>query len=341
MDKPFKWSFKPQPSSQKLNKGHISYFSYPFLQIKNSTIFISIAAYRDSEITPTVQDALAKAANPDKISFGIVWQGLPEDEILIRDLKNLSNCRIIEIEAHKSLGAGWARSLAQRLLYDEDFILQLDSHHRFEQDWDQILLETWAQCKTEKPILSGYPPPYIPPAYFEPGHVPTRIAAKVFDDFGILGLKPVGNLTNYEEPQIGMFLAGGFIFAKSQFYLEVPYDPFIYFQGEEISLSVRAWTAGWDIFYPHRIILRHYYLRSDEVKHWKDNRYWTDLDIKSRRRVLNLLTANNGDQYLGVYGLGSQRTLKEYEEFTGINFQEQIIPEEACQGIPRKAYYEI
>ena len=37
-------------------------------------IFISIAAYRDPELVPTVEDCLARATHPDRLRFGICWQ---------------------------------------------------------------------------------------------------------------------------------------------------------------------------------------------------------------------------------------------------------------------------
>ncbi|MCF3574882.1 UDP-N-acetylglucosamine-transferase [Planktothrix agardhii] len=44
-------------------------------------IFLHLAAYRDSELIPTLKDALKKAHRPEKITFGIVWQFIPgEDE---------------------------------------------------------------------------------------------------------------------------------------------------------------------------------------------------------------------------------------------------------------------
>jgi Glycosyltransferase (GlcNAc) len=42
-------------------------------------IFVSIAAYRDPELVPTVRDCLATAAHPDQLRFGICWQHGSED----------------------------------------------------------------------------------------------------------------------------------------------------------------------------------------------------------------------------------------------------------------------
>ncbi|MBG0749148.1 MAG: hypothetical protein I4E98_21605, partial [Planktothrix agardhii KL2] len=119
-------------------------------------IFLHLAAYRDSELIPTLKDALKKAHRPEKITFGIVWQFIPgEDENITGKIQEFP-CKMIEIDARQSLGVCWARSMGQRLLHDEDFILQLDSHHRFVEGWDSLLLKQLAQCPSPKPILSAY-----------------------------------------------------------------------------------------------------------------------------------------------------------------------------------------
>ena len=37
-------------------------------------IFVQIASYRDPELIPTIEDMLAKANNPEALTFGICWQ---------------------------------------------------------------------------------------------------------------------------------------------------------------------------------------------------------------------------------------------------------------------------
>ena len=65
-------------------------------------------------------------------------------------------------------------------------------------------------------------------------------------------------------------LAGGFIFGPSRILHDVPSDPEIYFNGEEPNLAVRLWTAGFDLFSPHVVVIYHYYLRKDGSRHWND-----------------------------------------------------------------------
>src|SRR5690349_20509893 len=48
-------------------------------------------------------------------------------------------------------------------------------------------------------------------------------------------------------------------------------DPSIYFFVDEIAISLRAYTLGYDLFHPHRILGRHLYNRSTRVTHWSSN----------------------------------------------------------------------
>ena len=44
--------------------------------------------------------------------------------------------------------------------------------------------------------------------------------------------------------------------------MNVPYDPTLYFLGEEITLAVRAYTHGYDLFHPSETIVWHEYTRN-------------------------------------------------------------------------------
>jgi len=59
--------------------------------------------------------------------------------------------------------------------------------------------------------------------------------------------------------------------AHSEFLKEVPFDPFLpwVFMGEEISMSARLWTAGYDIFSPSQSVMGHIYVRRHKPKFWE------------------------------------------------------------------------
>ncbi|NJP09925.1 MAG: N-acetylglucosaminyltransferase [Leptolyngbyaceae cyanobacterium RU_5_1] len=295
-------------------------------------IFVQIASYRDPELVATVEDALQKAANPENVSFGIVWQGKSGVDGL--PLHQLDCCRIVLVDSDRSRGVCWARAKAQSLWDGEPYTLQIDSHMRFVHGWDELLLHMLHQCPSSKPLLTAYPPAYTPPNILQDGE-PTTLGASHFTEQGILGLASRLSLRYQCKPQLGLFIAAGFWFAPAQLIEEVPYDPQLYFQGEEIALTVRAWTQGWDIYHPNQIVCYHEYERAGKPKHWEDHPTWWRLDQMAHARLRLLLGMEPGiwsDR--DRYGLGTVRSLQSYEHFSSVNFQKQTFGEAARKGVP-------
>lgn len=112
-------------------------FSIPSAQ---ASIFVSVVSYRDSEANPTVVDLFSRAANPSRVSVGLVWQldlDCPGDEALYRatprgeEQLRGGRLRSLLLPAADAAGPAWARRLAQSLWKGEKYVLQIDSHTRF------------------------------------------------------------------------------------------------------------------------------------------------------------------------------------------------------------------
>jgi hypothetical protein len=117
----------------------------------------------------------------------------------------------------------------------------------------------------------------------------------------------------------GFHLGAGCLFAPGRFALEFPYDPALYFHGEEQALAARLFTHGWDIV--HMPGLPIYHLYNDGASgvpprplHWDPSheaggrRPGGTLEQRSRRRLASLLAG----EPLGVYGLGTRAHLADY-----------------------------
>lgn len=288
------------------------------------SIFIQIVAYRDLELVPTVEEAIAHATHPERLSFGICWQyGSDEEKDYIGQLKGVKNCRMIAVPAARARGVGWARALVQKLWQKERYTLQIDAHMRFAPGWDEDLIKMLKMCPTKKPILSTYPPAYRPPRELI-GDTPSRLEANRFEDAGTLTLRGIGDLSKCSTPQLGTFVAAGFIFASGSIIAEVPYDPNIYFTGEEVLFAVKAWTRGWDIYHPNRSVCWHFYNTGKKrVVHWEDHQDWWVQNKVSESRFRQILGMEDAKENFGIYGLGNVRSLAEYEAIAGVNFKER------------------
>lgn len=293
------------------------------------SIFVSVASYRDPECHRTVRDLFEKANDPTRISVGICWQFIsPQDDYMFAPIDPAYRVECIGYNARDSLGACWAKSEAQKLWRGEDYVLNIDSHMRFEPGWDNHLIEILNSCPAQKPILSTYPAPYEPPDKLFPGT--PHLVAREFGTDGVLHLE--GRLQEMNCPKRGAFISGNFSFARAEFLAEIPHDPQLYFYGEEISLSVRAWTHGWDVFTPHICLIYHCYGRGGVPKHWDDHPEWWRQNSSSTDRVRMLLEGADGNSIDGTCGLGHERTISDFEAFSGVNFRNRSVSERARQG---------
>ncbi len=127
---------------------------------KPQTIFVQIASYRDPELVKTIEDMLENAKKPQNLVLGICRQYHPEDEFDNLDkYRDDKRFRISDVLYTDAKGVCWARNQVQQLYGGEMYTLQIDSHMRFEKDWDITLIEMINQLQEKghkKPLLTGY-----------------------------------------------------------------------------------------------------------------------------------------------------------------------------------------
>lgn len=310
--------------------------------MSSAGIFVQIAAYRDPELLPTLRDCLRQARAPERLSFGICWQHDPGDSLA--EFEGDSRFRVVAIPHQRSRGACWARSVVQKLYQGEPYTLQIDSHHRFIEHWDDVLiamLEGLCASGHPKPILTSYAPVYDPADDPAGRHKePLRLCFDGFLPDGPFAIKPhtMDDHERMDAPEPARFFSAHFAFMPGSFCNEVPYDPRIYFFGEEHSLAVRAFTHGYDLFHPHRVVLWHHYGRNQQPKHWDDNRRWTFRDQRSMQRFRQLILREHAQGMhvpeLDPFGLGTIRTLTDYEHYAGICFSLKGATDHALQTLP-------
>ncbi len=290
-------------------------------------IFVHIPSYRDRECQWTVEDLFEKARHPGRVFVGICWQTLPEeDQDCFQVQARPEQVRALHFHIHEARGLGWARQHASSLWQGEEYSLQIDSHMRFVPGWDEKMLAMLAACDSPDPVLTAYPPGYTPPCQLHGRDGACVQGIKGFLPSGILEFTtlPVPAGIEATRPLPTAACAGGFIFGSSRILRDVPFDAEIYFNGEEPSLAVRLWTHGFDLFSPHETVIYHYYKREDGARHWNDSKEGGKLHKRTLRRMKALCepAACLPEEVaeLGVYGLGTRRSLAEYEAFSGVNF---------------------
>src|SRR5215471_3327162 len=292
------------------------------------SIYVQIPAYRDAELPKTLLDLYAKADSPRHLRVGVLWQRAA-DERLPRAVRSLPNLEILEVPYQRSHGCNWARNVLQRRWRSEPFTLLLDSHHRFVRGWDRALVRMYERLRRDgfpRPIITGYLPAYEPS--LEPGgrkRRPYRMYP-LRRERGVLTRLtsfPIQNWKSLTEPLPADFASLHFLFAAGAFNEEIRFDPRIYFFGDEVVTSVRAYTHGYDLFHPHVVLGWHCFDRALRVPHWKDHESWW----RRHERSLAIMRRMFCGVYEGPFGVGRRRSVREYEKHVQLTLAEE--PHEA------------
>ncbi len=220
----------------------------------------------------------------------------------------------------------------------------IDAHMRFEQDWDQMLLDMLGQCPSSNAVLTTFPTSYTPPDNCDRNGI-KRMAFREFTA-GSANTPPKLRYRSFRispdalpaAPFPAASVAHGFMFASARLFQTVAIDPYIYFFGDELTFAARAWTHGWDFFSPHRPVVFHLWDRTTRPRHPQDR--------PADARVLRKVSAERVAHLVGIrqskdaralfelsrYGLGTARTLRDYQRFSGVNFAKRTIAPHALAG---------
>lgn len=260
--------------------------------------------------------------------------------------------RVLYVNETESNGPTTARYFASKLWGGETYFMQSDAHLRFAPEWDRLYIEEVKAAKSyPKAILSSYPPGFNegdPP--YQGGSTGTRLCTCTFSDSDvehkILRIN-TGNSCHGPDgaPTQIAYIAAGFFFARGEFLVDVPFDPFLpwCFMGEEIALSLRAWTHGWDIYAPRKNLIAHQYRpgRMGLPKFWENTGrvfgrpgpgFNTKLQTITIQRIKYMVGYTESTQEelqkhdwnvvltdFEHYGPGDVRSMKEFLEHTSID----------------------
>jgi hypothetical protein len=309
-------------------------------------IFVSIASYCDPVLPFTLERAVGTAAEPARLHFGIVDQSPPGSARTVAPAP--ARTSQVQLPLRDARGPCWARALAMSLHDGEDWFLQLDSHMDFAADWDRRLVEQALAlgAPARSVVISSYPDAFA----FEQGRVVRRatstgVLAQVLKpdaafapDHPVLSFHAVPVESTRALPAI--HVGAGCLFAPGRITQEVPYDPWLYFHGEEQALALRLYTRGWDLFHMPALPVSHLYndassgaparpLHWDEQQDAGRDHAWWDLEQRARARLAALVDGAD----LGAYGLGRERSLAEFAAFSGIDYANRRLARRAF--VPR------
>lgn len=309
--------------------------------IKPNTIFVSIPSYRDGDCQDTVKDLFAKAANPENIYVGIVHQNKEKSESCLSKCEECKkrlesdHIRVIDFPHTDAKGPVFARFEATKLWKNEAYFFQIDSHTKFQPDWDKTIFSQLKLTGDPKAVLGAYPPTdeqmkQILDSNFKKT---VTMCSGTINKHGVPEIK--GRVTNNPadmKPRPVMYSGANNLVIPAQALVDVPFDPYLsyLFFGEEIHYSARLWTAGYNIYSPSKHYIVHKYGKRG-VRFWDDQpgefkkcevkaiaRMRAQWDQVAKDDIPQGFAAN-----LERYAMGKERPLSEYWKKAGIDFKKK------------------
>lgn len=315
--------------------------------LKKDIIFVSIASYRDDQCLDTVKNLIQQADHPEHLHIVICQQNSPLERDCSPIKSNGAKITIERLSHNDARGPTWARYRIQTHWGGEEYFLQIDAHMRAIHHWDTILKNQLNMCANpEKSILTQYPNEYdIVTNLFDRNNAMKEnwqvqklrggmYVQKFSDKEGFYRIQSDYTTSFSRQPFISAAWAAGFSFSKGSFIREVPYDPYtpFLFFGEEMSMAIRAFTHGFDLYSPSVTIMFHNYKRNHRATFW-ERKDQNPVETLSRFRIYVLLgylsraSIPAGYEFiltgLDHFGLGKERTIEEYERFANISIQKE------------------
>lgn len=303
------------------------------------TIFVSIAAFNEADLYATIRNAKITARHPERIFFGVFYH---QTNGVFKDLEELSNVMVSKHAEPYMLGVGASRSIANKHYNNEDYYLQIDAHTIFDYHWDELLINGFEEIKKsgiEKPVISCYLPDWT---MDERGDITLspdtgQTASLVWDydqmrnsfwNIPIMSTKEVDWYSNKESFYQHYGIAAHFIFAQGEFCKELVPDKELMFYGEEPTLALRAFDAGYKIFVTRNTYLWHknkilsYNPSYDRINFSPDRKDLKDEALEKDRKSLNRTRQILCGELLGPWGASTLESLNEYQRLSKINFKD-------------------
>jgi [Skp1-protein]-hydroxyproline N-acetylglucosaminyltransferase len=334
-----------------------------------NTIYCSVASYRDPECTATVEDLYATAAHPERIRVAILDQRVDGDAVCSQPVVPCATdpsqalCKyrhlidVYEMDARLAVGPVFARHLAQRHYRGEYFAMQLDSHVRMTAAWDDDIIRQWKSAHNEMAVLSTYVSDIngrIDPMTHERTEAgrPIMCVAEFEGRGGTrhlrFGQQPEGPAGIHGQPTLHPFWAAGFSFARGHFIIQVPYDQYLpmIFQGEEISMTLRGYSYGYDYYAPENGVCFHMYaVKENMEKRLKVPLFWENTDtyrgagLQGMKRLNSLIglihypTNQWPQEDKELYGLGQIRDTAKFFHTFGIHTANATLEGHLCKFV--------
>lgn len=308
---------------------------------KPDNIVVSLVEQQHETDTYCVEAYCKAAANVEVIQhfeyqkdhFNVV-----SDEFQKKLCPRIDQIRVVRVQDNAAKGPPWARALGRRSLGNEEFCLQTSTLIQFTSKWDVKARMEWLSAHNEFAVIS-YPPKAVG-VQGKSNSVPRTCRVDFSEEERLPKYESHadGKVEKLVKPLLAHTWTPGFSFSKCHLEEAAPSDGFIPYVSSDIEAFARyarMWTRGYDVYTPTKNIVFRTAVPNPHKLEWIDNWYEEKSLIlkKSLKRIRSYLdisgiaaedeaTVEKLDN-LGIYGIGNRRTLKQLNEFVGIDLAAQ------------------
>jgi hypothetical protein len=254
----------------------------------------------------------------------------------------------------------------------DDFVLQIDSHSDFIDQYDVSLIQMFHRAQNDYAVLSTYPHDVTLHNTSDQLSLPSLCLVEFLSSIRVWTTQYCEALV---KPKLSTAVfGGGMSFHRSHAEINVPVDPYLdhVFDGDDGSRGIRFFTHGYDVYTPDQNVVFHDYSMSTEAaKSYFHNKNakepsakdWPYLkEIITNRLKVKVFGTERINMLLGIgpldyskskenrteterirtgrYGFGPHRTLQQASNFTGINFFDRKMEKNKCGNLKWVPYTE-
>lgn len=237
----------------------------------SNKIFVSIASYKDVDVTNTIVDLYNKSEHSERVYVGLFLQDTPEEISRIRCFFSgflfKNNLKIKTIPFEDSKGCGWARNVILKELYDdEDYFMCVDSHSRFLKKWDSVYVEAYKNAP-ENAVISAFPQPFDFNQTYEQYNKRNTTTIYTPDKLPLLNDFTYCQKTTTERYEKVMSISGANIFGDTRLAKAITLDDYSFVHNKDQEIySLLIYLYGLDIYAIPQNVVWHKYIVGDSYR---------------------------------------------------------------------------
>mmetsp|Transcript_26175 Transcript_26175/g.52154 ORF Transcript_26175/g.52154 Transcript_26175/m.52154 type:complete len:524 (+) Transcript_26175:76-1647(+) len=320
------------------------------------TIFVLIISEDNNVCRQSMEQLFSRARYPERLRVGVVERrtvgdvpcNIPlkscDDDSLrvICSFKN--NIDVYNLEAEHSASRAFAFHIGQRMYRGEYFVFQLDSPVIFSNHWDKDIVQQFDKTRNEMAVITNQMSKFSNSEVISVSSSKLNTKRTVMCNvrynstfhYFMLDKQPQTKPLKRNRASLQPFWSSSFSFSRGHFLLNVPYDPHLPYLPagvEDISISVRGFTYGYDFYSPGKDVcfrrnLNFTFLKADKASQKKS--------ISQMMEVSGLLQNKATDyekNYVLMYGLGKVRNIDTFLNTFMVHYTQKKNADKLCKFV--------